>query len=163
MASLLENAPAEVTKLGRELITGHYPELDDANVTIGYLFARPAQTTRGQVIAGKVKKTSVEQRLKGLPDCLIIIDGDGWDQWTEEKRRGLLDHELYHIEVCKDNAGQIKYDEAERPKLRMKNHDFEIVGFTEIIERNGEHAIETQELAKWGKKFEAVTQKCFWG
>ena len=52
-----------------------------------------------------------------------------------------------------DDHGVPLTDDAGRPKLKMRPHDFEVGGFFDIVQRNGSAAVEAQVIGEVGKKF----------
>ena len=97
-----------------------------------------------------VKIVAQEFRARGLGDCTITIDGDRWNLVEPQTQLALLDHELTHVDlVFKDNV--LVRDQLERPKLRLRHHDFTHGWFTEVVERHGKFSIEhiqAQEFIK---------------
>ena len=59
-----------------------------------------------------------------------------------DKQRALLDHEVAHLELVRDDAGKVKTDDAGRPRLRIRPHDYQTGGFWDVIERHKEAACE---------------------
>jgi hypothetical protein len=147
-------ADREAFDVVAELITDHFPDLDEAELTYGILFAFPKEgvgtclARNGYPVATVIKVTSQESRVAarlkgdGLPDVVMKIDGNRWEEWSEEKRAAALDGMLYAIEVQKDKEGVIKEDDAGRPKLKLKPPDFRLEGFASIAERYGEESLE---------------------
>jgi len=133
----------------------HLPILE-SGVTFSLLFAfgdrdedtgeltSDALTLHGQRALGIARKVSEKDRVKGLPDAEILLDGDYWPTVDEEKQRALLDHEMHHISL-KVSKGQIQHDCAGRPKLKLRKHDVEIGWFKCIAERHGAASIERQQ------------------
>jgi hypothetical protein len=129
-----------------------YRDLEEAEVTIEILHASGGLKHHGYAAAATVKINSLKDRAAGLADCRIILDGDGWEKWDTKRRQAVLDHELFHLEVQRDQEDEIKSDDLGRPKLRLKLHDHQLGIFEEIILRNKEHSIDAQVIAKsWAK------------
>lgn len=47
----------------------------------------------GYAAMATIKKTSLKDRVAGLGDAVLIVDGDKWDEWTDAELDALLDHE----------------------------------------------------------------------
>lgn len=153
-------ADKPVQSMAAELIRDCHPDLAEAGVTVQVLFAAaprnaegepqgPAiKATHGYPAAGKAKINSQKDRVGGLADATILVDGDRWDEWTEAEQRALLDHELQHFELRRDDEGAPLLDDCHRPKLKYRMHDFELGGFAAILRRHGELALEAQAARK---------------
>ena len=156
-----------VTDLASGLIDEHYPDVEEAKATIRYLFAYgprdedghatgPAITHNGYVASGLCRVNSLRDRVAGLMDVTILLNGDEWPDWSSERQLAVLDHEIYHVQVQRDKSGRVKIDEAGRPKIRLRKHDIVIGGFHAIIERHGLDAIEAASLQRCGKKHQPL-------
>lgn len=150
MPSSFVTAPAEIPKLAHGLMKKQHQDLLEADATITFLFATnqdgPPITHNGWPALALAKITSLRDRVAGLADALIVIDAEQWEDWTEEKRIAILDHELHHLEVRRNKAGAVKYDDANRPKLRIRPHDFQFGGFHVMAERHGESSAEVDAV-----------------
>lgn len=142
-----------------EVMAQYHGALIDAEVTVAVLFAGPTDAEHesgegppylkhdGYPAAATVAITPVKWRTLGVADAVITIDRESWKPRGEAERTALVDHELHHLELAHDPEGNLRSDDAGRPKLKMRLHDVQIGGFTRIIERHGEHAVEAQQLA----------------
>lgn len=170
--STYRQAPDDVISCCHQILKRTYPELHKADVTIELLFAHaprneqdepqgPALKLHGWPAAATVKVNSLKDRVAGCKDVRILIDGDRWPDWEEARKKAILDHELYHLELRKDEEGAILLDDAFRPKLRLKPHDFEVKGFDAIIDRHGHAALEAEAAIDLQRR---LTQRAFsWG
>ncbi|MDE2105733.1 MAG: hypothetical protein KGL39_51390, partial [Patescibacteria group bacterium] len=124
----------------------HKPILD-ARVNIELLFAfadrddnnqkrNSAITKGGYTALGYARIIPVKDRVAGRGDAEIVLDGDWWLEAKEEEQRALLDHELHHLSV-KMEGGFVVRDEAGRPKLKMRQHDYDFGWFNVIAQRHG--------------------------
>jgi hypothetical protein len=152
-----EHPPAEVTDLLDDAMTRWHVELVEARVKVKPLFARaydrhgdaiPAIKVRSHAVIAKIKITSLEDRVRGMGDATLLIDGSRWERMGHNARLAMLDHELEHLELIED-----KLDDAGRPKLKMKHHDWECAGFDSVAKRQGENSIEAQNLAALRERF----------
>jgi len=141
-------ADKQAFTLVESLIEDHYEELRDAEVKIGILFAYPTSgagpclKNAGHAVAAKVRVVSHKDRVAGLEDAQILVDGNAWEGWSEERRAAVLDGRLCALEVLKDDEGVVLEDDCSRPRLKVKPHDFVLEGFAEIAERYGEESLE---------------------
>jgi len=101
-----------------------------------------ALRVRGGAAYACVRITSPLERVQGLGDALILIDGDNWTNWTAERKAALIDHELEHIAAQRDKDGTLKLDDRGRPKLGLRPHDWEFGGFNSIARRHRDHSFE---------------------
>lgn len=136
----------EVDPIIKRVMEAYYPDLVEAGVTVDVLFAsNPDESplkSRGYPAAAVIKSQSLAQRAIGDSDVLLKIDFHQWRDFTEEQKTALVDHELHHLEVTRDDEEQIKRDDLDRPKLKMKVHTAEAGIFAEVIERHGRNALD---------------------
>lgn len=155
MATWYETAPDDVASLAKQLIRRSHHDLIKAEATITYLFARnndgPALTKNSWPAKAIAKINSLRDRVAGLADCMILIDGKQWQDWSAGHRVAVLDHELHHFEVCFNKAGAIRYDDANRPKIRIRPHDFEFGGFHLMAQRHGTDSAEIMAVSNVSK------------
>jgi hypothetical protein len=159
-------ADKDVMKIIKELFDQHHEELAEAGVRVGCLFAYapkdentgepkgPALKLHGWPCAAIVKIVAHKDRVAGMPDAMICVDGKAWEEdWNENRQRAVLDHELTHIEVCRDEDGAVKLDDCHRPKLKMRPDDWNINGFQEIAQRYKEDSIEVGAARAMADKY----------
>lgn len=159
MATRYEECSGEIYKMADILVRRGHPDLAAANAQLTLVFAYNEETppiiSNGYPAIAQIKKTNLLNRVCGLKDAIIIIDGKKWAEWSEERRRAVLDGELYRLEVQRDKEGAIKEDDAGRPVLALKTPDFKIEGFDEMVRRHGPEAIEAEAITtiinKWGE------------
>ena len=150
MSLTLEQAPPDVHELAGRIIAEHHPELcwgNENRVRLCILMASDpddevAVRCHGYPAAAKISIIPYKQRVDKRADCEIIIDGGKWEESSERQRMALLDHEITHIEVCRDENGFVKTDDLGRPKLKLRLHDFDFGGFRSICQRYGADALE---------------------
>lgn len=125
----------------------YHRELHVAGVTVQVLFHfddRPL-LVRGWPAHAYVKVTNLKERALDQKDATIVVCKASWDQMDDRKRIALVDHELYHLQVCKDPEGRLKTDDLNRPKLRLRKHDIEVGWFVEIAKEHGPDSIECEQ------------------
>lgn len=147
--------PQEVHDLINSTLEKHHPELVDAGVTIDAIFAfndkgeHPVKFG-GYPALAVIKITSLKNRVKGQCDAEITIDRDAYQSMNNDQRTALIDHELYHLLIARDKEDNIKYDDADRPKLKIRKHDYQMGWFREIARRHGYNSPEVyQAMILW--------------
>jgi hypothetical protein len=119
-----------------------YANVDpDTGLKIGY-----ALKLHGRECTGIARKIQLKDRVKGMGDAEISLDGDWWEQANDEERRALLDHELHHLMVKIDKRGLVR-DDIGRPVIVMRPHDVEFGWFKVIAARHGMASQERQQAA----------------
>jgi len=157
MPRTYEQAGEDVKELHIVLCEKYYKWILEDQVTFNFLIAHgprdkdgnvsaPAIMLHGHAAAATVKINSLKDRVKGLADVTIEIDGDQWPAWTEQQRMAVLDHELYHLEPHTNADGSPKLDDCGRPYLTLKKHDFHFGGFAEIALRHRDYAFEVKAV-----------------
>lgn len=168
MSVLYDQAPSEVHDMARDILERHHPELrlPDGNfVTLCILMAfqenkectEPAVKLHNYPCAAIVSIIPYKQRVDKRADAEIIIDQKVWDELIEPSQRALLDHEITHLTFQIDENGALKTDDQGRPKLTMRNHDWQLGGFETIAKRYKQDALDVIEIRKFQEKYGAVT------
>lgn len=164
----LSPAPRDVEVLLHKVLADYHPDLIEAEVTFSLLFAHakedaegnpvgPALKLHGYPALAIIKINSLQHRMEGLPDCTIRIDGDQWSTHLDEVKRAILDHEATHLALVRDSAGNFETDDANRPKMKMREHDIVVGGFKEVVDRHQKHAVEAQQFLEAHKVFLQTT------
>jgi len=97
---------------------------------------------------GSVRLLSLRDRAAGRADFEVTLDGDDLPEWSEERLRAILDHELTHVCVVKDKEGTAKTDDLERPVLRLQPHDKQIGWFDAVAYRHGSDSVEVEQAER---------------
>lgn len=152
--TVYEKAPHDVENLIDAVMRDYHPELIEAGVTIDSLFAFNDRSEPikpgGYPALAVIRINTLKNRVKGMADAEITIDGAIWKNMTEPQRRALLDHELYHLIVKRDKESNIETDDIDRPKLKMRKHDYQMGWFRAIAVRHKENSPEvTQAKLLW--------------
>lgn len=128
--------------------------LNELGVKIDFVFARgdrddvsgellnDALKKNGVKALGITRKIGLKDRALGRGDAEIAIDGDWWDDASEEEQRALLDHELTHLVPTGD------CDDLRRPIIKLRPHDHEFGWFREVAARHGAHSQERIQARK---------------
>lgn len=160
MATTFEVCDESVEKLARQIMGKWHPDLVNAQVSVSFIFAKnteaPAIMANGYPAFAQVKINGLKERVEGLRDARILIDEDQWEEASDETKAAVLDHELQHLEPQRDQRGDWKRDDAGRPKLRLRKHDFQLGGFLIISKRHGLDAVEVQAVRAIQTKWEQM-------
>ena len=108
----------------------------------------PALTHGGYPALGLCRINGLRDRVEGKADATVIFDGDQWPDLPDARQLSLADHELEHLELVKDDDGNVKLDDACRPRLKIRKHDMVVGGFAAIVERHKGEANEAVALVQ---------------
>lgn len=161
-ATIYERCTDDVKEVADELIKKYHSDLltKGKPVEIEYVFAQLEPDSNGDRPTGNpvklhgvacyavVKVIPAKHRALGSKDAEIIIDKDKWEKMTMGQRRALLDHELEHLMTKRDAAGVMVLDAYERPRLRMKHHDWDLGWFDSIAQRHAHFSVEVTQARK---------------
>jgi hypothetical protein len=132
----------------------HKPLLQH-RVKIEFIFAYASVNEKSAKISNAITRNGVrclgisriiptKDRIAGRGDAEVTLDGDWWKDANNQKRRALLDHELHHVAI-QLKGGLPVTDDAGRPKLTMRRHDYDFGWFTIIAQRHGNFSIEVEQ------------------
>ena len=147
-------APEEVHARCVALIKRFHPDLVSVGIRLDILFAQTdaedghSVKLNGYPCQAVVSILGPKERAKEQGDAQIIIDEENYHDLTEEEQDALLDHELYHLEVVKDQHGRPKRDPYGRPKLKMRLHDVQFGWFEEIARRHKQASGEVKQATQ---------------
>lgn len=150
-----ERCDESIDVLAKELVNkfeSHKPLLS-ANVKIDFVFAYADQDDDGNLLndaltkngvraLGIARKVPLKDRALGRGDAEVSIDGNWWAEASAEEQAALLDHEMHHISVEADKAGNIQFDDLGRPQIKLRKHDVEVGWFKCIAQRHGAASME---------------------
>ena len=90
----------------------------------------------GHLVLGRCVKITDLQKEMAEWDFVIVLNKQVWDDqdFTEDKKMALLDHEVCHAAVAEDADGEPKEDERGHPVFRCRKHDIE--EFTDVVRRH---------------------------
>jgi len=132
-----------------QIIDQYHEELSQTDVRIALAWSRSWQPdVDGRLTLGKCVKASELHRELAPFDFCILLNRDFWrnERVTAVQRRALLDHELMHAAVARDENGDPKVDERGRVMYRMRKHDLE--EFRDIVARHGCYKSDIEEFMK---------------
>ena len=143
-------ANEEVNLTIQKVMKENHGDLHAAGVTITALIARseegPAIKVRGSEAAGCIRITKLAERTLGLGDAIMTLDGERMDAWTSKRLQAVIDHELRHLVLSKSKkTGAIQRDDLDRPRLKIRMHDFEFGWFARTAELYGEDSYEVSQ------------------
>jgi Putative phage metallopeptidase len=126
----------EPYKILREMRGKFHNDLYEAR--IGLAWRKSLKKDKdGHLMLGMCVKASDFQKELAEWDFVILLNRDVWfdPEFTPERKRALVDHELCHATFAPDKDGFKKRDERDRVVWRTRKHDIE--EFTEIVSRHG--------------------------
>jgi predicted Fe-S protein YdhL (DUF1289 family) len=107
---------------------------------------KPALKHHGYPAAALIGITNPKERIDGCADLRLEIDSLEWSRMSERQREAVIAHELLHIQVTtvpgQDTTPAT--DDYGRPKVKLRLHDWEVGGFSLIVDWYGDDAIEKQ-------------------
>ncbi len=122
-----------------------HPDLVEASVNVAIAWKKSLRADKdGKMVLGKAKKTSDLEREFKEYDAVVFLNSDTWDTLTEAQWLALIDHELCHLTVDKDENGKPKEDENGRPCVRLRRHDLE--EFRDVVRRHGMYLDDIREF-----------------
>jgi hypothetical protein len=147
-----------VLDMADSLMRKYYPEFIDAGLTISYIFAAtdgigPALSHGGYPAAGLCKINSLKDRVEGKADVTITIDKAWWTSHDVNQNLALIDHELHHILIAHDDNGKLIEDDAGRPKVKLRKHDWQQGGFLDIAKRHRMASVDMSSIMEVQKVF----------
>lgn len=146
---LIEREPGKgVYALLDEIVEQFHEELADARIALAWRKAlRP--DSDGRLVLGKcIKVTDLHKEFHEY-DFIILLNKEVWEdkEFTDDKKRALLDHELCHAAPAEDpKTGDQKTDERDRLVWRIRKHDIE--EFRAIAERHGCYKNDLERFAE---------------
>lgn len=153
--STYRKAP-ELEPIAQPLLDKYYREVLDVKTRIDFLFAYGPVNDDGETTGPAIKHHGVQaiglcriigqrDRAKGMGDIEVTVDGDWWQTASIDQQVALLDHELNHIQLKRDQAGCIVFDDLGRPKIKMRQHDHDYGWFDVIAKRHGTASVEVRQ------------------
>lgn len=119
-----------------QLIAAHHDHLAEAHIALAWNLNWSADPD-GRLILGKCKKIAdLDRQLHGY-DFVILLNNEAWTHpdFSTEMKLALMDHELCHAQVKRDDIDDPVMDERGKIVYRIKKHSLE--EFREIVHRYG--------------------------
>lgn len=135
-----------------KLREAYYPDL--LGVTVGALFvfdpdeSIPVLTHHGYPAAAMIRIVGTRDRAAGMADAQMVIDKCVFESLDTKKQTAVIDHELFHLERVLDKHGTNLFDALDRPRLRIRKHDWHLGWFDQIAKRNREHSLEVMQARR---------------
>lgn len=137
----LENMASAIMEVFPEV----FEHLEEAQ--IGYLFTGEEIISKGKRKGGyAIMPTAMGQNRKlytwalectfgFLPEALIVVDSEIYEDLTDAQKVALVFHELSHLQHAHSKAGEPRYSEEDgRPILEIVDHDVEeFLGTVEVF------------------------------
>lgn len=152
MPTIYTPADNAVTEFVNAVWLDKFPETWnlDPRPTLSILMAesdkddKPALKHHGYPAAALISITSPEERVAGGSDLRLKIDNIAWSRMNERRREALIAHELLHIDVTTVPGRDTEpvTDDYGRPKVKLRLHDWEVGGFSQIVDWYGDDAVE---------------------
>lgn len=137
-----------IQSLLEEIVSEYHGELMDAHIALAWQKSIKADVD-GRLVLGKcVKATDLQKEFMPY-DFVILLNEEVWrnPEFTIEKKKALLDHELCHAAPALDaETDEQKEDERGRPVWRIRKHDIE--EFREIVQRHGCYKGDLEKFAE---------------
>lgn len=158
MPTTYERGDREHYEVLQKAMRKYHKRLLDAEVRVQVVVAKahrdadgepvgPAVKLHGMACLAVVRILSLKDRVLREHDAEITVDGDNWPLWSASRRLAVMDHELTHLELqVHPDSGVVMRDDEDRPKLRMRKHDFQVGWFHEIAERHGKQSVEVEQF-----------------
>jgi hypothetical protein len=149
----------DVEILAQGLIEEHYPDIHrlEGGLCIAFLFAESEDNAPlkkgGWPCEALCRVVPTRDRAAGGADVQILLDAERWKDLSDRRRRGLLHHELHHIQLVdakpvhkpgEPERWECKLDTIGRPKVTIRPHDYEAGGFRLIAETYREDSPEVR-------------------
>lgn len=123
--------------------------LHDADVQFGWLMRADPKDKGGKRELGSVHAVKtmaqgafkdlflqlLERMLGTMPEFLVVLDAEFWEQATDTQREALIWHELAHVRQALDKYGAPRFDRDGLPVFSIFDHD--ITAFNSEVARYG--------------------------
>lgn len=129
--------PADIA--ARLVLLPELVHLHDHEVPFGWLMRNDTKHKGNKVELGSVHEVAsmfqgsfkdlglqlLERMLGHLPDFLVVLDAQWWQQASASDREALVFHELMHVQQAIDRYGAPKFDRDGLPVFKCVAHDIE--------------------------------------
>ena len=146
-------ATPDTVKLCEGVIKKYHPELDTTGAKVDLLMVfrapdseSPAMEEQRIRVFSKSSVVKLKDRVKGMGDCEIILDGDAWGEKSPQEKIAILDHALASFEVKRDKNGDFIWDDLNRPVIKIKPYSHVIRWHAEVASRQRNYSLEAGAL-----------------
>ena len=151
-----EKPNEEIKDLVDDVLRKYHSAKAQAGLLVDVIMARPKTDENGDPVGhaithagyralATIKICSLKERVAHGADCQMTIDAWHFEQCTTRQREAIVDHELTHVELMIDDHGNVKRDDAERPRLRIRKHDQHFGWFDCVARHFGEDSTEIMQ------------------
>ncbi len=145
----IDGNPSEPYRILGEMMDFH-PEIQYAKIALAWR-KKLKSDKDGHLMLGKCIKISDREKAVHVLsrfDFVILLNREVWmsDEFTAEKKKALVDHELCHAAPMLGKDFEPIYNEHGRQLYRSRKHDIE--EFREIVQRHGCYKRDLEEFAK---------------
>ena len=151
--------PKDVLDFVAEVMKKFHDDLHKAGIKVEMLMAFPPVDKDGEVTGPALKHDghpcaalasikNLKERVATGFDTRIELDNDIWAESDDETRAAIIDHEMCHWQLCLNDKGIVKTDEADRPKITKIEHDYQFGWFAVVARRHGQYSIEVQQAQR---------------
>lgn len=156
MSKCFQPCPPEVRERVDRMAALYHAPLIKEGVTFDLLFVidpddedKPVLSHHGCPALAVGRLVPVKDRVKGCADVEICIDQRRYEEADPAERDALLDHELEHLMLkTKNGETAAKRDNAGRPCLQIKKHDFDFGWFESTARRHKAASIEVRQAGR---------------
>jgi len=137
-----------------DIVQLYHPDLETTGATFDIVFAlrdpesesdKPTLSVAGKRVYGISKPHGLKERVMGLKDAEILLDGDVWPEISADIKRALLDRHLQYFEVKRNKEGEFVMDDLNRPILTLRKPDRVYEWFDAVADRHRQNSIEGME------------------
>ncbi len=151
MSKTYEPCGAAVNAIVADLYTRRFLDLKDAGLTVATLFVQDGTGEQclkhaGYAAAAQIKINPLRCRVEGKDDCTIVIDAVMWKTLTPTAQEALIAHELYHVDIQRDDEAHVKLDDIGRPLIKLKKHDRQLGVFDAVVKWYGGDSLDFQAV-----------------
>ena len=137
----------EPYRILREVRDKDHRDIRDAKIALAWR-KNLKPNVDGHLMLGKCVKASDLQKELAAWDFVILLNREVWSdpEFTPEKKRALIDHELCHAAPAMTPDFENKYDAKGRQLFRTRGHDIE--EFFAVVQRHGCYKRDLERFAE---------------
>lgn len=140
-----EESGREVYGIIQQAVDQWHPHLEQAKILAAWNTGwKPDKDSK--IVLGQCKKASDLSKELAEHDFIILLNKSYWIEFSVAQRTALIDHELSHAAISKDDEGATKYDDRGRVVYRTRAHDVE--DFNAVVRRHGLWKSDLENFAK---------------